>query len=117
MPASAVAMEISDETLLKGHIDSVDVDIIVFTNSPRMTSANNDEDNEGDQQASTSASSDEDNEDENDEEKVDTEEEEETQKMEIEKKKMRSRRVMKVVYPKKRFKAEREINRVHHFFR
>ena len=78
--ASAVAMEISDETLLKGHIDSVDVDIIVFTNSPRMTSANNDEDNEGDQQASTSASSDEDNEDENDEEKVDTEEEEETQK-------------------------------------
>ena len=77
--ASAVAMEISDETLLKGHIDSVDVDIIVFTNSPRMTSASNAEDNGGDQQASTSASSDEDNEDENEEEKVDTEEEEETQ--------------------------------------
>ena len=68
--ASAVAVEISDESLLKGHIDSVNVDIIVFTNSPRMTAANNGgEDNDDeDQETSTSASSG------DDEEKADTEE-------------------------------------------
>ena len=68
--ASAVAVEISDESLLKGHIDSVNVDIIVFTNSPRMTAANNgSEDNDDeDQETSTSASSG------DDEEKADTEE-------------------------------------------
>ena len=68
--ASAVAVEISDESLLKGHIDSVNVDIIVFTNSPRMTAANNGgEDNDDeDQETSTSASSG------DDEEKAETEE-------------------------------------------
>ena len=61
--ACAVAMEISDESLVKGHINNIDFDILVFTNSPRMAALNNDNKKDKAAASTSDASSDEENED------------------------------------------------------